>query len=99
MFDTPGGVPSRQASHARFDVELEPYGDERPNYFHGQFSLERPVDTRVPKFCRATTSVKERWEFNALLEADSGSVKVWHTQLSDEPTGEIVCRQGGAPRG
>ena len=39
--------------------------------------------------------MKERWEFNALLEPDSGSVKVWHTQLSDEPTGEIVCSQGG----
>jgi hypothetical protein len=95
VFDTPGGVPSRQASDARFEVKLEPYGEDRPNYFQGQISLERPVDTRVPASCRATTSVKERWEFKALLEPDSGSVKVWHTQLSDEPTGEIVCRQGG----
>ena len=99
VFDTPGGVPSRQASDARFEVKLEPYGEDRPNYFQGQISLERPVDTRVPASCRATTSVKERWEFKALLEPDSGSVKVWHTQLSDEPTGEIVCRQGGVPRG
>jgi hypothetical protein len=22
-------------------------------------------------------------------------VKVWHSQFSDEPTGEMVCRQGG----
>ena len=95
VFDTPGGVPSRQASDARFEVKLEPYGEDRPNYFQGQISLERPVDTKVPASCRATTSVKERWEFKALLEPDSGSVKVWHTQLSDEPTGEIVCKQGG----
>jgi hypothetical protein len=39
--------------------------------------------------------VKERWQFNALLDPASGSLKVWHTQISDEPTGEIVCRQGG----
>jgi hypothetical protein len=95
VLDTPGGVPSRLASDARFEVELQPYGDERPNYFHGQFSLVRPVDTRVPRFCTAKTSVKERWQFNALLDPESGSVQVWHTQLSDEPTGEIVCRQGG----
>ena len=95
VFDTPGGVPSRQASDAQFEVQLDPYGDERPNYYHGQFSLERRVDTRVPSFCTANTSVKERWEFNALLDPESGSVKVWHTQISDEPTGEIMCRQGG----
>jgi hypothetical protein len=95
VFDTPGGVPSRQASDARFEVDLEPYGEDRPNYFHGQRSLERRVDTKVPKFCTANTSVKERWQFNALLDPESGSVKVWHTQISDEPTGEIVCRQGG----
>jgi hypothetical protein len=95
VFDTPGGVPSRQASDARFEVVLEPYGEDRPNYFQGRFSLERPVDTKVPASCTAKTSVKERWEFKALLEPDSGSVKVWHTQLSDEPTGEIVCKQGG----
>ena len=52
VFDTPGGVPSRQASDARFEVKLEPYGEDRPNYFQGQISLERPVDTRVPASCR-----------------------------------------------
>jgi hypothetical protein len=95
VFETPGGVPSSMASTARFEVPLEPYGDERPNYFHGRFSLDRPVDTKVPSFCTANTSVKERWEFNALVDPESGDVKVWHTQISDEPTGEIVCRQGG----
>jgi hypothetical protein len=95
VFDTPGGVPSREASDAQFEVELEPYGDDRPNYFQGQFSLDRRIDMTVPAFCTAKGSVKERWQFNALLDPESGSVKVWHTQLSDEPTGEIVCRQGG----
>lgn len=95
VLDTPGGVPSREASDAQFEVELEPYGDDRPNYFQGQFSLERRVDITVPAFCRAKGSVKERWQFNTLLDPESGSVKVWHTQISDEPTGEIVCRRGG----
>jgi hypothetical protein len=99
LFETPGGVPSRQASAARFEVQLEPYGDERPDYFRGQFSLVRRVDMRVPKFCKANTSVKESWEFNALLDKESGFVKVWHSQISDAPTGEIVCRaRGGTAR-
>jgi hypothetical protein len=55
--------------------------------------------TRVPKFCTANTSVKESWQFNALLDTESGSVKVWHTQISDEPTGKIVGRgRGGTAR-
>ena len=95
LMDTPGGVPSRQASDAQFDVDLEPYGDDRPGYFTGQFSLTRRVDMTVPSFCTAQAAVKERWQFNAVLDEQTGSLQIWHTQLSEEPTGDIVCRQGG----
>ena len=59
VFDTPGGVPSREASDAQFEVMLEKYGDDRPNYFQGQFSLERPIAMTVPAFCTGAR-IRER---------------------------------------
>ena len=94
LFEVPGGLPSRQSSEASFEVSLHPVKD-RPGYSEGQFSLNRRIDMTLPRNCTGNGSVKERWQLNALIDSVSGSVKVWHTQLSEEPTGQIECRQGG----
>jgi len=93
--DTPGGVPSRESSDAQFEAKLEPVGDDRPNYFQGEISHQRVVDMTLPSFCSGKGFVTERWRFTAFLDPESGSVRVWHTRIPQEPTGEIVCRQGG----
>jgi hypothetical protein len=94
LMQVPGGFPSRESSEALFEVSLQPV-KERPGYLEGQFSLDRRIDMTLPRFCKGNGSVKERWLLNALIDSVSGSVRVWHTQLSDEPTGQIECKQGG----
>lgn len=95
MSDTPGGVPSRESADAQFEAKLEPVGDARPNYFQGEISYVRVVNMTLPSFCTGKASVKERWRFTAFLDPESGSVRVWHARIPEEPSGEIVCRQGG----
>src|SRR6476661_114537 len=45
--------------------------------------------------CSGNGNVKERWLLKAFMDPNSGSVTIWHTQLDEEPTGQIECRQGG----
>jgi len=94
LFEVPGGLPSRQSSEASFEVNLRPV-EGRPGYSEGQFSLNRRIDMTLPRNCTGNGSVQERWQLNALTDPGSGSIRVWHTQLDEEPTGQIECRQGG----
>ncbi len=94
LFEVPGGLPSRQSSEASFEVNLRPVAG-RPGYSEGQFSLNRRIDMTLPRNCTGNGSVQERWQLNALTDPGSGSIRVWHTQLDKEPTGQIECRQGG----
>ncbi len=95
LMDTPGGIPSKQSSDVQFEVDLEPYSEDRPNFFQGHFSLDRKVDMTLPSFCTANAAVKERWQFNATLDEETGEVKLWHHQIPGAQTGQMVCRQGG----
>jgi hypothetical protein len=94
LFEVPGGLPSRQSSEAAFEVSLRPVKD-RPGYLEGEFSLNRRIDLTLPRNCSGNGNVKERWLLKALMDPKSGSVTIWHTQLDEEPTGQIECRQGG----
>ena len=94
LFEVPGGLPSRQSSQALFEVSLQPVKD-RPGYSEGEFSLNRRIDMTLPRNCSGSGNVKERWLLKALMDPKSGSVTIWHTQLDEEPTGQIECRQGG----
>jgi hypothetical protein len=49
----------------------------------------------LPRNCSGNGNVKERWLLKAFMDPKSGSVTIWHTQLDEEPTGQIECRQGG----
>ena len=95
LFDTPGGLPSRQSSDAQFEVDLLPLGDDHPGYFQGNIVVERRVDMKVPSDCTARASVKESWQFNVQIDLESGAVKVSHMQLPGDNTGEILCKHGG----
>jgi hypothetical protein len=88
---------STKTSEALFDVSLTPMGDERPNYYQGQISLERHINLTLPPGCTGrASSVKERWVLYAFLDPQSGSVRVWHSQLPEtEGSSHIQCKQYG----
>jgi hypothetical protein len=93
--DVPGGLPSSEWSEAQFEVELLPAGDDKPGFYQGQHSLDRPISMTLPRNCTGTASVKQRWVLYALVDSVSGSMKIHHIQFDDEPTGQIECRAGG----
>lgn len=90
--ETPGGLPSREASEARFQVKLEAVGD---NTYAGQHNLNRKITMTLPKGCTSQAARKERWSLRATIDTGTGNITVSRTALADEPTGEIVCRRGG----
>jgi hypothetical protein len=95
VFEVPNGLPSREESHVKFEVKLEPTGDPRINMFAGEHDLNREIRMILPKGCTGKAARKERWMVYALVDTATGSIKVRHTALDEEPTGEIVCKRGG----
>ena len=46
----------------------------------------------VPGNCTVGgNAINEHWTFYAILQPDSDSMQVWHTQIPDDPVGEIGC--------
>jgi hypothetical protein len=90
----PKGLPSKEESEAKFEVKLEPSGDERLNMFAGEHRLNREIKMTLPPTCKGKASRQERWLVYALVDSVTGSIKVRHTAFDDEPKGEIVCNQG-----
>lgn len=94
MLEVPNGLPSKEESHVKFEVNLKPTGDPRINMFAGEHTLNREIRMTLPKECKGKAARRERWMVYALVDS-AGSMKVRHTALDDEPTGEIVCKRGG----
>ena len=94
VLEVPNGLPSREESHVQFEVKLEPTGDPRINMFAGEHTLTREIRMTLPQKCTGKAARRERWMVYALVDS-TGSIKVRHTAIDDEPKGEIVCKQGG----
>ena len=95
LVESPNGLPSREESHVKFEVNLEPTDDPRIPMYAGEHSLNREIRMTLPKGCSGKAARHERWLLYALVDSVDGSIKVRHTAFDDEPTGEIVCRRGG----
>ena len=95
LIEVPNGLPSKEESHVKFELKLEPTGDPRINMYAGNYDLTRQIRMTLPKACTGKAARKERWMVYALVDSTTGSIKVRHTALDEEPTGEIVCKQGG----
>ena len=94
--EVPRGLPSKEESHVRFEIELAPTGDPRITMLAGERTVNREIRMTLPSSCRGNASRQERWMVYALVDSTTGSITVRHTVLDDEPVGEIVCQQ---PRG
>ena len=88
----PNGLPSREASDVKFQVNLEPAGDDKPGLFLGERSLTRTINMTLPKYCEGKASRGERWQMWALIDSVSGSIKVAQVAFDDLPKGYIKCR-------
>lgn len=49
VLTVPRGLSSKEASETRFEVAPAPMGEERPNYYRGQFSQTRVITYTLPK--------------------------------------------------
>jgi hypothetical protein len=92
--DIPNGLPSREESEAKFEVELEPVGEATPGLYQGEHNLTREIRLTVPQECKANASREESWTFRAVVDTVRGTVKVWRSLESGEPRGDIACRHG-----
>lgn len=90
--EVPQGLPSREASEVKFQVDLEPAGDDKPGFFLGQHSLTRTIDMTLPQYCEGKASRGERWQLWALVDSVTGSIKVAQVAFDEEPKGYIECR-------
>jgi hypothetical protein len=88
----PNGLPSKEASEVRFQVNLEPAGEDKPGFFLGERSLTRTIDMTLPQYCEGKASRGERWQLWALIDSVSGSIKVAQVAFDELPEGYIECR-------
>ncbi len=89
--EVPRGLPSKEASDVKFQVDLEPAGDDKPGFFLGQQSLTRMITMTLPQNCEGKASRVERWQLWALVDSVTGSIKVAQVAFDDEPKGYIEC--------
>ncbi len=88
----PNGLPSKEASDLKFEVNLLPLGEDKPGGYQGDVSLVRRVQVTVPGNCKVSgNAINEHWTFFAILQPDSDSMQVWHIQIPDDPEGVIGC--------
>jgi hypothetical protein len=95
LLETPHGLPSRQYSDAKFEVDLMALGDDRPGYYQGNIVLDRRVDLTVPSDCTGRAAVKESWQFNLHVDPKTGSTQIEHLQVPGDQTGSLTCKHGG----
>ena len=93
-FVVPRGIPSKEASEVEFEASLTPMGDDKPNMFVGQVSLDRTIRLTLPRTCTGSSRRHERWVFYAGIDPASGAVKVWRSMFADQAAGGIECRHG-----
>src|SRR5919112_2732932 len=89
--EVPRGLPSKEASDVKFQVELEPAGEDKPGFFLGEHSLTRTINMTLPRNCKGTASRPERWQLWALIDSVSGSIKVAQVAFDALPKGSIEC--------
>ena len=89
--EVPRGLPSREASDVKFQIDLEPAGDDKPGFFLGQHSLTRTIEMTLPQYCEGQASRGERWQVWALVDSVTGSIRVAQVAFDDEPKGYIEC--------
>ena len=89
--EVPRGFPSKEASDVKFQVDLEPAGEDKPGFFLGEHSLTRTIDMTLPPNCTGTASRPERWQLWALIDSVSGSIKVAQVAFDALPKGFIEC--------
>jgi hypothetical protein len=90
--EVPNGLPSKEASDVKFEVNLLPLGEDRPGGYQGDVSLVRRVQVTVPGNCKVEgNAINEHWTFFAILQPDSDSMQVWHIHIPEEAEGEIGC--------
>jgi hypothetical protein len=92
--EIPNGLPSKEESDVRFEVELEPTGEATPGMYHGEHSMTRRIRLTVPPDCRANAARDESWTFRAVVDTVRGTVKVWRSMDEGEPEGGIACKHG-----
>ena len=90
--EVPHGLPSKEASDVKFQVDLEPAGDDKPGFFLGQHSLTRTINMALPQYCEGKASRGERWQLWALVDSVTGSMRVAQVAFDEEPKGYIECR-------
>jgi hypothetical protein len=94
VMSVPHGLPSKEESDVKFQVNLEPAGDDKPGLYLGQRSLTRTIKMTLPKFCTGKSSRGERWEFWGLIDSVTGAIKVSQVAFDELPTGGIECKSG-----
>ncbi len=92
--EVPHGLPSKEESEAKFEVNLEPLGDDRPNMYAGQHSLNREIKLTLPPACKGKASRNERWVLHAMVDTPSGNITVSRMQQADQAKGGIECKHG-----
>jgi hypothetical protein len=92
--EVPKGIPSREESEARFELELEPMGEKKPGMFAGQHVRIREIRLTVPEDCSGQASLRERWVLYAYVDTTSGQLKTWRSLFQDDPSGGIKCKHG-----
>ena len=94
VIEVPKGLPSKEESEAKFEVNLEPMGDDKPGLFAGQHSLKREIKMTLPPKCTGKASREERWHLHAMVDSVTGDLRVWRMAIDDEPTSKIECPHG-----
>jgi hypothetical protein len=92
--EVPNGLPSREESEVKFEMKLEPMGENKPGMFAGQHVRTREFRLTLPADCTGEASVKERWVLYAYVDTTSGVLKTWRSLYQDHRTGGIKCRHG-----
>jgi len=88
----PRGLPSKEASDVKFQVDLEPAGEDKPGFYLGEHSLTRTINMTLPQYCKGEASRGERWQLWALIDSVTGSIKVAQVAFDELPKGYIECR-------
>jgi hypothetical protein len=89
--EVPRGLPSKEASEVKFQVNLEPAGEDKPGFFLGERSLTRTINMTLPQYCKGEASRRERWQLWALIDSVDGSIKVAQVAFDQLPKGYIEC--------